>query len=63
MQSLYNFAMETRDYSKIKKLEKLTDVETFWDDVRRLTKNVKSEHAIRRWEILANARYRMLAKE
>lgn len=61
--TLYDFAMEVRDYSKIEKLNKLTDPETFWDDVRRMTKNVKSDHAIHRWEVLANAKYRILVKE
>lgn len=63
MTNLYEFAMEVRDYSRIEKLNRLTNTETFWDDVRKMTKNVKSDHTIHRWEILANARYRMLTKE
>ena len=58
----YDFAMETRDYGKIDKLNKLEDPETFWDDVRRLTRQVKSDHGLRRWEILSEIRYREINK-
>lgn len=58
MQSeLYNFIIEQRDVSKIEKLITLTDPETFWDDVRRFTRNVTSDHAIRRWQGLAEIRF------
>lgn len=59
----YDRAIEKRDYSKIDKLNKLTNKETFWDDVRKLTKNVTSDHSIRRWECLAQARCDELNKE
>ncbi len=58
----YDFAMEARDYGKIDKLNKLEDPETFWDDVRRLTRGVKSDHGLRRWEILSEIRYREINK-
>lgn len=51
------YVMEKQDYNKIKKLEGLHNVDTFWDDVRRLTKNVTSDHSLSRWQILAEARY------
>lgn len=57
---LYEYAVEVRDYSKIEKLNKLTNPETFWDDARKLTKNVHSDHAIHRWQILAEVRYAIL---
>lgn len=56
----YKLAMEKADYSKIDKLNKLQIIETFWEDVRKLTRNVTSCHGIRRWEILANLRYKEL---
>ena len=58
--TLLDYAMERQDYAKIKKLNGLTNVDTFWDDVRKLTKQVHSDHSIGRWQILAEARYRIL---
>ena len=56
----YRCIIESRDVHKIDKLNKLTCKETFWDDVRKLTRNVKSDHMIKRWQILAELRYREL---
>lgn len=56
----YSWAMENRDIAKIDKLNKLTNPNTFWDDIRKLTRNVTSDHSIKRWQILAEARYREL---
>jgi hypothetical protein len=53
----YKFAFEKRDYARIDKLNKLTNVDTFYDDVRKLVKNVKSDHAIKSWQCLADQRY------
>ena len=50
-------AIETRDYAKIEKLSKLTNINTFWDDVRKLTRYVKSDHSLSRWQCLAEQRY------
>ena len=49
-------AMENRDYSRIEKLNKLNNLETFWDDVRRLTSRVHSDHSIGRWQCLSEIR-------
>ena len=43
----YKFAFEKRDYARIDKLNKLINTETFYDDVRKLVKNVKSDHRIK----------------
>ena len=56
----YLSAIEKRDYSKIDKLNNLTDKRTFWDDVRKLTKHVYSDHALGRWLCLAEQRYKEL---
>ena len=56
----YDYAFERRDYGRIDKLNRLTDPETFWDDVRKLTKNIMGDHAIGRWQCLAEARYALL---
>lgn len=54
---LESYVMENADYAKIKKLNTLNNMETFWDDVRKFTKNVRSDHSLGRWQILAEARY------
>lgn len=53
----YVCATESRDYGKIEKLNQLTNISTFYDDVRRLTRNVYSDHAIKRWQCLSEIRY------
>ncbi len=59
----YDYAIESRDYGKIDKLNALKSPYSFWSDVIRLTKNVKSGHAMRRWECLADARWDELVSE
>lgn len=59
----YDRAIEKRDYSKIDKLNTLTNRETFWDDVRKFTSGVRSDHAIRRWQCLAEYRFSELNGE
>lgn len=56
-------AFERADYSKIEKLGQLNNLDTFWDDVRKLTKRVTSDHAIHRWQCLAEQRYKELKEE
>lgn len=53
----YCCAMERQDLHKIDKLNRLKDTRTFWNDVRKLTKTVRSDHSIGRWQILAEVRY------
>lgn len=57
----YNMAYEKRDFARIAKLNKLTDPKTFWDDVRRLTSNTHGDHALGRWQVLAEIRYEEIA--
>ena len=54
------YALEKRDYNRISKLNTLTDSQTFWQDVRKMTKHVESDHAIRAWQRLAEQRYNEL---
>lgn len=56
----YEYAMENRDYAKIDKLNALVDPATFWYEVRKLTRNVRSDHSLGRWQILAEQREREL---
>ena len=58
----YSRAIEKRDFAKIDKLNTLINIETFWDDVRKFTKNVASDRAIHRWECLAEERYNELSE-
>jgi hypothetical protein len=60
--SRYKNAIERRDYAKIDKLNTLTNKETIWDDVRKFTKNVKSDHSIKRWQCLAECRFEELKR-
>ena len=53
-------AIEAHDFGRIDKLNKLTDVDTFWDDVRKMTRNITSDHSLGRWQILAEIRFREL---
>ena len=59
----YYVALEVRDYAKIDKLNNLTDINTYWEDVCKLTKQVKSDHSLGRWQALAEIRYSELARE
>lgn len=45
------------DKGKIEKLSKLNNPDTFWDDVRKYTKSVTSDSAIKRWQILSELRF------
>ena len=57
----YRFSLlESRDATKIDKLNTLTNPDTFWDDVRKFTKNVTSDHSLGRWQCLAEMRYNEL---
>lgn len=58
--ALEDYVIENRDYDKIEKLRKLHNIDTFYEKVRKLTKNVKSDHSLSRWSILAEARYNEL---
>lgn len=60
----YNeYVMERRDIGRIDKLNKLTDPKTFWGEVKKLTRNTYSDHALGRWQVLAEIRYEELTKE
>ena len=55
----YNeWIMEKRDIARITKLNELNNASTFWADVKKLTKNTTSDHALNRWQALAEVRYR-----
>lgn len=52
----YDRAIGKLDIRRIDKLNRLTNLETFWDDVRFLVKRVRSGEAFRRWQCLAEMR-------
>ena len=56
----YSNVIEKRDISKIQKLNKITSLNGYWDEVRKLTKGVSSDHSIHRWQCLAEIRYEEL---
>lgn len=54
---VYGRCIESRDFAKVDKIidgicKEIITKENLYDSVRKLTKNVTSEHSIRRWEIL-----------
>ena len=53
---LESYVIEKADYNRIKKLRTLTNLNTFYDDLRRLLRGCKSDHSIKRYQILAEAR-------
>lgn len=53
----YSYAWEKSDIRKIDKLNQLTNPDTFWDNVRKLTRNVMSDHSIKSWQCLAEIRF------
>ena len=55
--------MEVRDYARVDKLNALTDLDTFWEDVSKLTRNVHSDHSLEHWEALAEMRHAELVRE
>ena len=57
---LYGYVMGKASLKIIEKLLTLTDVSTFWDDVRRFTKNIHSDHNISMWQNYAEMRYEEL---
>lgn len=58
----YKYAWTRQEMRRIDKLNQLTNINTFWDDVRRLTKNVNSDHTIKSWQCLAEVRFEELIK-
>lgn len=59
----YDYAMERHDIARIDKLNNITELRTYWKSVRKLTYSVKSDHAIKRWQCLADARFDELKNE
>ena len=57
----YSRVIEKRDLAKIDKLNMLIDIKTFWDDVRKHTKNITSNHSLNRWQCLAEYRYKEIS--
>ena len=57
------YAMERNDIPKIEKLNNLNKLSTFYADVTKLVKNVKTDHTINRWQCLADVRFEELKKE
>ena len=59
----YKYAGTHTDMKRIDKLNKLTNKETFWSEVGKLTKNITSRIAYNSWMLLAKIRYEELEKE
>ena len=59
----YDYAIERYDYNRIDRLNTLIKLDTYWKDVKKLTRNVTSDHAIGRWQCLAEVRFEELKKQ
>lgn len=53
---LENYIIESADYNRIKKLRTLHNADTIYEDARRILRNVRSDHSLRRYEILIEVR-------
>lgn len=53
----YRYAWTRTEMKRIDKLNALTNPDTFWEDVRKLVRNVNSDKAIKNWQCLAEVRY------
>jgi hypothetical protein len=60
---LWGYVTCKSDFDKVEKLLTLTNLDTFWNDVRTFTSGVQSDRSLRRWQILSEARYKHLAEE
>ena len=56
-EQLYNYCYYTNDYKIVDKLLTLTNKQTFWDNVRKFTKNIYSDRNISSWQRLAELRF------
>lgn len=58
-----DYAVGKQDIRRIDKLNALTDPDTFWNDVKKLTKRTHSDRALDRWQALADIRYSQIKEE
>lgn len=59
----YRYAGTYRDMKRIDKLNKMSNPETFWTEIDKITENLVSLTAINSWRILAEIRYQELLVE
>ena len=59
----YRYADTRTECKRIDKLNALNNPVTFWDDVRKFTKNVHSDHVIHSWEYLSEIRYNEICRK
>lgn len=56
----YSYAVEKRDIARIDKLNKIVDLANYWDVIKSITSSIKTNHALKRWQVLAEVRYNEL---
>ena len=59
----YGTIFEKRDIKRIDKLNTIQNLDGFWDNVRKFTKNVSSDYSLSRWQILSEKRYEELKNQ
>ena len=55
-EGLEHFIYEKHDFGRVKKLLTIKSLDNYWDEVRKLTKNVTSDHSLGYWRCLAEKR-------
>lgn len=64
-QKMYSRVLEKRDINKIDKMingieNKKINKTNFWESIRKFTKNIYSDHSIKRWQCLSEYLYELL---
>lgn len=59
----YKYAGTYSDMKRIDKLNKMTNAETFWSEIDKITENLVSLTAINSWRMLAKIRYKELTEK
>ena len=59
----YKYAGTCSDMKRIDKLNKMTNPETFWSEIDKITENLVSLTTINSWRMLAEIRYKELIGE
>lgn len=55
-EGLGRFIYEKHDLGRVKKLLTIKSLDNYWDEVRKFTKKITSDHSIKCWQFLAEKR-------
>lgn len=60
---IYKYAYNKTEEKIIKKLNSLNNPETFFNDVRRFTRQITTDHNIKTWERFSEIRYNEITEK